>query len=68
MVLEHLHHLPGQPVPMPHYFFGEEVFPNIEPEPPLAQHEVIASCPITSYSLSHHRNNHIFLLIKVYLK
>jgi len=37
-LLEHLQgwwlqHLPGQPVPMPHYSFQEEFFSNIQPEP-----------------------------------
>jgi len=37
MVLEHPwgqwpHHLPGQPVPMPHHSFWEGIFPNIQPE------------------------------------
>ncbi|PKU28032.1 hypothetical protein llap_21664 [Limosa lapponica baueri] len=26
--------------------FSEEIFPNIQPEPPLAQVEAISSCPI----------------------
>ena len=30
-----LHHLPGQPVPVPHHSFWEEIFPNIQPEAPL---------------------------------
>ena len=29
--------------------FGEEIFPNIQPEPLLVQLEAIPSCPITSY-------------------
>ncbi|PKU48777.1 rna-directed dna polymerase from mobile element jockey-like [Limosa lapponica baueri] len=29
--------------------FGEEIFPNIESEPPLAQLEAMSSCPITCY-------------------
>ena len=29
-----LHHLPGQPVPMPHHSFWEEIFPHIQLEPP----------------------------------
>jgi len=29
-----LHCLPGQAVPLPHHTFGEEIFPNIQPEPP----------------------------------
>jgi len=51
-VLEHpqgwwLHHLTGQPVPMPHHSFWEEMFPHIQPKPPLAQLEAIPSRPIT---------------------
>ena len=49
--LEHLHgrrlyHLPGQPVPMPHYSFWEEIFPEIQPEPLLEQLKAITSCSI----------------------
>jgi len=29
--------------------FGEEIFPNIQSEPPLVQHEAISSRPITCY-------------------
>ena len=41
-VLEHvhglwLHHLPGQPVPLPHPTVWEEMFPNIQPQPPQSQ-------------------------------
>ena len=51
MFLEHLqgwelHHFPGQPVPVPDHCFGE-VFPNIQPEPPLMQFEAIPSSSIT---------------------
>jgi len=40
VALEHLqvrwlHHLPGQPVSVPHHSLWEEVFPNIQPELPL---------------------------------
>lgn len=50
MILGHLHewcphHLPVQPIPAPDCFFWEEIFPNIQPEPPLAQLEAIASHP-----------------------
>ena len=34
---------------MPDHIFGKEVFPNIQPEPSLAQPEAIPSLPITSY-------------------
>jgi len=44
-----LHHLPGQPVPMPDCSFWEEMSPNFQPEAPLVQLEAIPSCPITSY-------------------
>jgi len=51
MFLEHLqgrwlHHLPGQPAPMPHHYFQEEIFPVIQPEPPLAQIKAITSHPV----------------------
>ena len=36
--------LPGQPVPALCHFFGEEMFRNIQPEPPLAQLEAIPPC------------------------
>ena len=55
-----LHHLPGQPVPMPHHSSRKEVFPNTQSEPPLMQLEAIASCPVAGYlgeetnNLSHH--------------
>ena len=29
--------------------FGEEIFPNIQSKPPLAQLEAISSCPIACY-------------------
>ena len=41
-----LHHLPGQPVPMPHHSFWGETFPDIQPESPMVQLEAIPSCPI----------------------
>lgn len=34
---------------MPDHPFGEEVFPNIESKPPLAQLEGISSCPVPCY-------------------
>ena len=54
MFLEHmqgwwLHHLPGQPVPMPDHFFSREIFHNIQSKPPLTQLEAISSHPIISY-------------------
>jgi len=36
-----LHHCPGQPVPTPDHSFSKEIFPNIQPEPPLTQPEAI---------------------------
>jgi len=44
-----LPHCPGQPVPMPDHSFSEEIFPNIQSEPPLTQLEAIASRPVTGY-------------------
>jgi len=51
-LLEHLqgqwfNHLPGQPIPMPHHSFWEEIFPNFQLEPPLAQLEAITWHPVT---------------------
>ena len=53
MFLEHLqgwwlHHLSGQPIPAPDHSV-REVFPNIQPESPLAQLEAIPSSPIASH-------------------
>jgi len=37
----------GQTVPIYHHHsFGEEIFPNIQPELPLAQPEAISSCAV----------------------
>ena len=41
--------LPGQPVPMLDKPFGEEIFPNIQSKPPLAQLEAVSCCPIACY-------------------
>jgi len=52
MFLEHLqqlHHLARQPVPENKQSFGEEIFTNVQPQPPLVQLEVISSSPIASY-------------------
>ena len=38
---------PWAAVPLRHHSFQEECFPNIHPEPSLAQHEAITSSPIT---------------------
>ena len=39
-------HFPGQPVPVSHHPFREEIVPNIQPEHPLVQLKAITSCPI----------------------
>lgn len=49
--LEHLpglwlHHLPGQPVPMPYNPFHEEIPPDVQHESLLRQSEAVSSCPI----------------------
>jgi len=44
-----LHHCPGQPGPMPDRSCSEDIFPDIQPKPPLTQLEAIASRPITGY-------------------
>ncbi|KAK4816062.1 hypothetical protein QYF61_011070 [Mycteria americana] len=44
-----LHHFPGQPGPMLDNPSSEDIFPNIQSKPPLAQLEAISSCPITCY-------------------
>ena len=54
MFFEHLqgrwlHHLCGQPIPVPDHPFRKVVFPNVQPEPSLAQLEAIPSSPITSH-------------------
>ena len=38
-----------QPIPVPDHPFREVVFPNVQPEPSLAQLEAIPSSPITSH-------------------
>jgi len=43
---------------MLHNSFSEEIFPNIQPKPPLAQLQAIASHPITSY-LGEETNTHL---------
>ena len=55
MLCEHhqarwLHHLSGQPIPVPDHPFTEVVFPNVQSEPSLAQLEAIPSSPITSHT------------------
>ena len=44
------HHLTGQLILVPDYSFGEEIFLNMQPEPPLVHLEAIPSYPITSYA------------------
>uniref|UniRef100_A0A8C2YDA3 FIIND domain-containing protein n=1 Tax=Coturnix japonica TaxID=93934 RepID=A0A8C2YDA3_COTJA len=48
-----LHHLPGQPVPMPGHPFWEQILPDIQPEPP--------QCHLTSYQLSPREETNTFL-------
>jgi len=52
-VFEHLqgqwlHHLPGQPIPIHHHSFSEEIFLHIQSELPVVQLEAIHSHPITA--------------------
>jgi len=54
-LLEHhqgqcLHHLSGQPIPVPDHPFREVVFPDVQPESSLVQLEAIPSSPITNPS------------------
>jgi len=63
MIFEHLqgwqlHHFPGQPVPMLHNPFGEEIFPNFQSKSPLTQLAAISSCPISS-CLGEETNTHL---------
>ncbi|KAK4831485.1 hypothetical protein QYF61_017986 [Mycteria americana] len=44
-----LNHFPGQPLLVLDNPFGEDIFPNIQSKPPLAQLEDISSRPITCY-------------------
>ena len=44
-----LHHCPEQPGPVPDNSFCEDIFPNVQPKPPLMQLEAIASHPIAGY-------------------
>ncbi|KAJ7400308.1 hypothetical protein BTVI_106655 [Pitangus sulphuratus] len=45
-----LKHHPGQPIPMPNYPFCEELLPDVQPKPPLAQLKTVSSCPAASCS------------------
>ena len=47
-----------QPVPVPDSPFTEEIFPNIQSKPPMAQPEAISSCPISCY-LGEETNTHL---------
>ncbi|KAK4826200.1 hypothetical protein QYF61_006144 [Mycteria americana] len=48
-----------EPVPMLDNPFREVKFPNIQSKPPLAQLEVISSCPITCYHLGEETDPHL---------
>ncbi|PKU44940.1 hypothetical protein llap_4753 [Limosa lapponica baueri] len=51
--------LPWQPIPMLENPFGEEIFPNIQSKPPLAQLEAVSFCPIACYpSPTGHTTSH----------
>ena len=63
MFIEHLqgwglYYFPGQPVPMLHKSFSEEIFLNIQSKAPLMQLEAISSHPIASY-LGEETNTHL---------
>jgi len=40
---------PCAAIPVPDHSFGEEIFPNIQPEPLLVQLDATPSRPVTSY-------------------
>jgi len=42
-----LHHFPGQPIPMPHHHFNEEILSNVQSKPLPEQFKAISFCPIT---------------------
>ena len=53
MFLKHLQgwllcHHPEQPVPLHRHSSRKEVFPNIQPVPPLAQPKAVPSDPVTN--------------------
>ncbi|KAK4825513.1 hypothetical protein QYF61_000026, partial [Mycteria americana] len=52
------HHRWNQPVPMLDNTFSEDIFPNIQPKPPLAQLEAISSHAITC-CLGEETNTHL---------
>lgn len=41
------HHLPGQPVPVLHHPFCEEILSDVQPQPPLLHLEAVSLCPAT---------------------
>ena len=43
---------PGQPIPALDHAFREQIFPTIQPEPPLVQLEAIPSSPIADACLN----------------
>jgi len=49
---------PGQPIPVPDHFMGEEFFPNVQPESPLMQLEATPSSPIASYKGEEAKTHH----------
>ena len=53
-----LHHLSGQPVPMPDHSLGEEIFPNVQSKPALTHLEAISSRPLPFY-LGEETNTHL---------
>lgn len=51
--LDHLqrwwfHHLTGQSVQMLNHLFHEQIFPDVQPQPPLEKIEALSSHPVTS--------------------
>jgi len=46
---------PWAAVPLQHCSFGEEMFPNIQPDPFLAQREAITSRPVSDQSTTSSR-------------
>jgi len=44
--------LPWAAVPMPDHSLSNEIFPNIQSEPPLTLLEAISSRPVASYLLN----------------
>lgn len=49
---------PTTAVPMPEHPSAEEIFPNIQPKPPLVQLETILSNPVTC-CLGEEANSHL---------